>query len=234
MATLPEKINGHRDQHVRRALSPLADMAERLGLAILPVIHFNKAPGSDALLRVGGSIAFVAASRSVLAFGYDPEDPDGEQGDQRVWAAEVELRAQAEGDPLRSRGARLRPEGRDDLHVPARVRRGVRFTAGEFFASRDPEERLKEDDARDWLIGRLRDGEWHLSADVKEDGERKKQTVRTLQRAVHRMAEEGEAEVKKRASRPAHIGVSPFAPRPLVPLGLARTQNHRKPAHRNK
>jgi hypothetical protein len=190
VATLPDKINGHRDQHVRRALAPLADMAERLGLAVLVVLHFNKAAGSDALLRVGGSIAFVAAARSVLAFGYDPEDPDGEQGDRRVLAQpksnfgpkQRAIRYEVEEHDFDRKGekistSRLAFVGECDI------------TAAEFFASHDPDKRSKEDDARDWLIGHLAGGEWHLSADVKEDGERKKHTPRTLQRALHKMVE---------------------------------------------
>lgn len=198
VATLPEKINGHRDQHVRRALAPLADMAERMGLAAVVVIHFNKAPGSDALLRVGGSIAFVAAARSVLAFGYDPEDPEGEQGNRRVLA-----HPKSNFGP-KQKAIRYKVEEHDFDHNGETISTSrlafveeCDITAGEFFVSRDPDERSREDEARDWLIGHLADGEWHLSADVKEEGERKRHRPRTLQRAVHRMADDGEAEVSK-------------------------------------
>ena len=203
VATLPEKVNGHRDQHVRRALAPLGDMAERLGLAALVVIHFNKAQGSDALLRVGGSIAFVAAARSVLAFGYDPEEPGGEQGARRVLAhpksnfgrKQRAMRYEVLGEELDRNGETLSTSRLAFVEE-------CDVTAGEFFASRDPDERSKEDEARDWLIGQLGDGDWHLSAGVKEEGERRKHRPRTLQRALQKMAEEGEAEVRKEGFPP--------------------------------
>jgi putative DNA primase/helicase len=202
VATLPEKINGHRDQHVRRALAPLVDMADRLKVAVVPVLHFNKAAGSDALLRVGGSIAFVAAARSVLAFGYDPDDPDGEAGNQRILA-----HPKSNFGP-KQRAIRYRVDGHDfDRNGTTISTSRLAFVeecdvvASEFFGSRDPDERSKEEEARDWLIGHLA-GEWQLGADVKEDGERKKHTPRTLQRAFHKMVDDDEAELKKEGFPP--------------------------------
>ena len=56
MAFLGEGVNAHRDQDVRRALAPMAKMAERTGAAVLVIRHLNKAPGGNALYRGGGSI----------------------------------------------------------------------------------------------------------------------------------------------------------------------------------
>jgi hypothetical protein len=78
MAHLPGTINSWRDQDVRRALAPLADLAEELTLAVLVVMHLNKGEGKEALARVGGSIGIVAAARSVLLVTADPEDPDSD------------------------------------------------------------------------------------------------------------------------------------------------------------
>jgi putative DNA primase/helicase len=84
VATLGVSIDGHKDQHVRRAFAPLAQLAERQNLAILGVMHLNKGQTGDLISRVSGSTAFTAAPRSVLAFARDPGDPDGEEGDRRV------------------------------------------------------------------------------------------------------------------------------------------------------
>jgi hypothetical protein len=84
VATLGISIDGHKDQHVRRAFAPLAQLAERQNLAILGVMHLNKGQTGDLISRVSGSTAFTAAPRSVLAFARDPGDPDGEEGDRRV------------------------------------------------------------------------------------------------------------------------------------------------------
>lgn len=83
---LPGEVNAHRDQHVRRVLAPLAEIAEEHRLAIVCVIHLNKGDTTDVLARVSGSVGFTAAARSVLVFGPDTDDPEGESGNQRVIA----------------------------------------------------------------------------------------------------------------------------------------------------
>jgi phage N-6-adenine-methyltransferase len=51
------------DQRVRRALTPLKDLAERTDTAIVLVRHLTKRGGVHALYRGGGSIGIVAAAR---------------------------------------------------------------------------------------------------------------------------------------------------------------------------
>ena len=77
-------VDTHRDAAVRRVLAPLAGLAERQGLGVLGVAHLNKDSTAKLLARVGGSVAFGAAPRSVLAFARHPDDSDGEQGVERV------------------------------------------------------------------------------------------------------------------------------------------------------
>jgi hypothetical protein len=74
MAFLPGEVNSHRDQDVRRALAPLARLAERTGAAIVVVRHLNKATSGNALYRGGGSIGIVGAARSGLLIAKHPED----------------------------------------------------------------------------------------------------------------------------------------------------------------
>ena len=83
-AFLAGSVDGHRDQHVRRALAPLARLAETHRLALVVCVHLNKAPGTDAVYRVGGSIGLVGGARSLVTFTRDPDDPDGEQGQRRL------------------------------------------------------------------------------------------------------------------------------------------------------
>jgi hypothetical protein len=75
-AHLSDATNAHRDHSIRRALAPLAAMAQRLGAAVLVVVHLNKGAGTDALYRVGGSIGLVGGARSVLLFTRDPDDEE--------------------------------------------------------------------------------------------------------------------------------------------------------------
>jgi AAA domain len=86
LAHLQEAVNTFQDQSVRTALAPLYHLAEATGTAMLLVLHLNKAGEGDPLKRLGGSIGMPAAARSVLLLARDPDDPDGEQGSQRVLA----------------------------------------------------------------------------------------------------------------------------------------------------
>ena len=83
-AFLSEQTDSHKDASVRRAISPLAGMAERQDLAVIVVAHLTKDESKRLISRVSGSGAFVNAARSVLGYARDPADADGEQGSERV------------------------------------------------------------------------------------------------------------------------------------------------------
>lgn len=76
MAYLPDRIDAHKDQHVRKVLARLAAMAERTGGAVLLLRHLNKASGMPAMYRGGGSIGIIGASRAGILAATDPDDPD--------------------------------------------------------------------------------------------------------------------------------------------------------------
>jgi putative DNA primase/helicase len=69
----------NRESDLRRALAPLKQMAERLGVAILLVTHHNKrgASGTNGKYRVLGQIGYVGISRANFMFLPDPDDPSG-------------------------------------------------------------------------------------------------------------------------------------------------------------
>lgn len=75
-AFLSESINSHNDASVRRALSPLKELAEETGTAVLLVRHLNKSGDAKAIYRGGGSIAFSGAARSALVVERVPSDPE--------------------------------------------------------------------------------------------------------------------------------------------------------------
>ena len=77
MAFLPPNVNAYRDQDVRRVLTPLSQLAQRTGAAIVVVRHPNKMVGQSALHRGGGSIGIIGAARSGLLVAPDPHDPEG-------------------------------------------------------------------------------------------------------------------------------------------------------------
>jgi hypothetical protein len=74
MAFLSGETNSHRDQDVRRALAPLAGLAERTGSSVLVVRHLNKGTANNPLYRGGGSIGIIGAARMAFVVGKDPQD----------------------------------------------------------------------------------------------------------------------------------------------------------------
>ncbi len=74
MAFLSGKAN--YDQDVRKALTPLARMAESTGVAVLVVRHLNKQQGGKAIYRGGSSIGIIGAARSGLVVEAHPDNKD--------------------------------------------------------------------------------------------------------------------------------------------------------------
>jgi putative DNA primase/helicase len=69
------RADTHKNAEMRtELLDPLSEMAERRGLAVIAITHWNKG-GGNPLERVSGSIAFPAAARQVWGFTADPENP---------------------------------------------------------------------------------------------------------------------------------------------------------------
>jgi len=77
---LDASVDGHKDQDVRRALTPLVKAAGRSGAAILAIRHLNKSQQSSAMYRGMGSMAFAGLARAVWMAGRPP------QGDGMVLA----------------------------------------------------------------------------------------------------------------------------------------------------
>jgi hypothetical protein len=68
-------IDSHRNAEVRALLAPLSELAAQHGTAIIGVSHLNKSAGTEALMRVTGSLAFVAAARAAYLVAQSPENP---------------------------------------------------------------------------------------------------------------------------------------------------------------
>ncbi|MGC4086220.1 MAG: DnaB-like helicase N-terminal domain-containing protein [Vicinamibacterales bacterium] len=69
------QVDTHRDAEVRAALSPVLDRIAQHRCAWVAIGHLTKDNQRAALHRPGGSIAFVAAARIVLAVAADPQNP---------------------------------------------------------------------------------------------------------------------------------------------------------------
>jgi hypothetical protein len=77
-AFVPEAIDDHKDAHARRMLRPLAEMAERTGVAVILIKHLNKSDTGNGGNLVSGSRAYVNAARAAFLVGPDPDDEDGD------------------------------------------------------------------------------------------------------------------------------------------------------------
>jgi AAA domain len=64
--------DSHRNAEVRAVLAPLAELAAEYRAAILAISHLRKSSDGDAILRVSGSLAFVAAARAAYLVVRDP------------------------------------------------------------------------------------------------------------------------------------------------------------------
>lgn len=180
MAYLGGGVDAHRDQDIRRALHPLAAMAERTGCCVLVLRHLNKRGGTNALYRGGGSIGIVGAARAGFVIGTDPDD---ESGQRRVLAcAKSNLAAMPPALAYRLAG--------DELHGCARVswEGASEHSASALLAEPgDPDERSDRDAAADWLAGYLADlGGEAPAKEVKAAARSAGFAERTLDRARNR------------------------------------------------
>lgn len=78
-AYLSGKIDSYRDMDIRRALMPLAKLAEETGVAIVGVVHLNKSTGSTVMTRINGSMGYAGTARVVMLAGVDPDDETEER-----------------------------------------------------------------------------------------------------------------------------------------------------------
>jgi hypothetical protein len=173
VAYLPEKTKSHNDQDVRRVLSPLAELAERTGVAVLMLRHLNKAPGGNPLYRGGGSIAFIGAVRSGLLVAKDPEDDSGLRRIIASTKSNLALAPQALAyhiETAENGAARIVWDG------------ATGHTASGLLADDDPEEKSALADAIAFLKDLLDDGECP-AGDVEKKARAAGVSLRTLHRA---------------------------------------------------
>jgi AAA domain len=78
-AFLDTAVDSHADSKVRRALAPLAKMAERTGCAVILIRHLVKDSDKRALYRGGGSIGIIGAARAGFLIAEDNEGGDNDR-----------------------------------------------------------------------------------------------------------------------------------------------------------
>jgi hypothetical protein len=156
-AHLGSSLDTHRDAAVRQALAPLASHMDALSAACVGIVHWSKAPTTQALDRVNGSRAFTAAARAMLAVAEDPEDE----------MLKVLILAKSNLGRLDVPALRYRVEGRE-ITTPEGAQistSGIAWLgeapgvgASDIFASNDPDERTIRSETADALREILANG----------------------------------------------------------------------------
>jgi archaellum biogenesis ATPase FlaH len=183
VAHLPSHVNSRSDQDVRRVLAPLAQLAEQLDAAVIAVMHLNKnILDTRPLTRIGGSIGFVGAARSVLLLGPDPDD---REGPMRVLAHEKSnYGAKAPALRLRVEGRTVTADAGAAITTQGIVWCGeaLGLSAADLLVQESPEERTALGRAKEAILELLAHGPV-LAKTVEEELTRQGIKPRTWKRA---------------------------------------------------
>jgi hypothetical protein len=151
----PGKIDTHRNTDVRGVLAPLASMAQRTQAAVLLVSHLTKSGGNEALQRVTGSGAFIAAVRA--GFMVERDEADGAPPGRRLV-----LPIKNNLSPVRTgfayRIGQRDVEGIGGLPVIEWEDELVEMTADQALAAKDREQRRPDSPVVNFLRELLSDG----------------------------------------------------------------------------
>lgn len=170
------KVDSHVDARVRAVLAPLAQLAEAYDAAVVAVLHLNKGQG-PALYRTAGSIAFVAAARSVLAVVPDPD----REGERRLVAVKSNLAA-----PALDLAFRIEPTEMGVARVVWIGERHERLNVDAALGGQDVGERSAVDEATAFL-GEALSGGPRPARDVEADAREQGISKATLKRAKTRL-----------------------------------------------
>jgi hypothetical protein len=155
---------------VRQAIAALNLIAREGSCAVLVVFHLNKGTSSDPLLRHEGSAAFTQVVRGGLMLGHDPDDPDGEDGNQRVLAvSSSNLAAIARSLVYRIDTARVDGDTGEEIVTAKMVHVGESGAgAHDLLGGLTGEQRTVTDEAATFLRAELADGA-RLASEIKSE-----------------------------------------------------------------
>jgi len=175
--------DSHNEQKVRRALSPVTQLASEENLAVIGLMHLNKRHGSDALARIMASNAFTALPRSVVLLGAERSD------ESQLHLVHVKANLSAKSPSL---ACHIEPETVSDageIFYTSRLEFDGVSDATSHDVLEDPDstaDRTATDDATEWLTDHLRIGPQPTQEVIKAA---KKADInrRTLYRAAKRL-----------------------------------------------
>jgi len=169
MSFMGEGIDTHVTRSVRRALDPLARIADRTACLMLGIAHFNKGNATDPSSLITGSGAFKDVPRSVFGFVRDGDADDG----SRVMTQTKNSLGRDDLPSLRYviEDAEI-PTEEGPAHVGRLSWQGVsERTAGDILrdANTTPEDRDERADAATWLRSFLDDQDGSANAKSVQD-----------------------------------------------------------------
>lgn len=141
-------IDENRNNEVRSLMTKVKDLAARWDIAVLMVMHLNKAVDRKAMYRTGGSMAFIAAPRAAWLVAKNQQNPE-----ERVM---VPLKLNLVKDPT---GLSFRIVGAGQAPRIEWLNVDLKVTADEVLGPAAGEARItKAEEAVEWLLGVMSDG----------------------------------------------------------------------------
>jgi hypothetical protein len=147
-------VDSHRNAEVRALLAPLSELAAQRGTAVIGVSHLNKSAGTEALMRVTGSLAFVAAARAAYLVAQDPGNPARRfflPMKNNIGPDSTGLAFSIEGATVQSAAGPLQTS------LVVWDSKPVTTTADEVMRTQKPEHGSALRDAEEWLLETLRE-----------------------------------------------------------------------------
>ncbi len=169
-------VDSHKNAEVRAFLAPLSDFAEKTEMAVVCVSHLNKSSGNQAVLRVSGSMAFVAAARAVYVVTEDPHD------DSRRLFLPLKNNLGPDQGGLAFRIESKEPEPNVVTSAVAWEPEAINLSVNEALELVDAEERSAVDDAKEFLETLLIDGPCTVSK-IEEEAKNAAHAWATVRRA---------------------------------------------------
>jgi RecA-family ATPase len=180
---VPEGADSHKDQHMKRVLTPLSKLAQRTGCTIIGVHHFKKDTSGGARFAGQGSGAFSTTARVVLSMAKTDD------GLHVVEVSKSNIGPENIGQSFRVRIVQVPAADDNVAEVPLLERDGeAEQTVDEILAK--PKRTSKSDKARERILQLVADGTQiesdELDARVGSETGLAQRTVQDLRKRLRR------------------------------------------------
>ena len=240
---LSADVDAHNAASVRRVMTALQAMCQRVDTTILGLGHLNKGEGGDLSSRQAGSAAFRDAARCVLMLGRDLRIQTAAEGDGGCWCSTRNLTEEARAITYTIEAVAVERGGRHG-DITRMIETGsCELTARDLLASPRPDRSafMHENIIEDAIRRELIDSDTASRPGCDQRSPRDRQGVRAdSQRARHGddRARRDHPNRRARQGQPVHVAAHPRDPRhrggrrPRAKYDRSRART-RAEAHRN-